>query len=100
MRETDLELVSRCRAGSQEAYRELVETYHERVYRAAYALTGNAADAAEVEQDTFVKAWRGLRGFRGEAALGTWLTRLALNAARDHLRRRQRRELLQALLPR
>jgi len=98
MQEMDLELVSRCRAGSQEAYRELVESYHQRVYRTAYALIGNPADAAEVEQETFVKAWRALASFRGQAALGTWLTRLAVNAARDHLRRKRTRELLDQVL--
>jgi RNA polymerase sigma-70 factor (ECF subfamily) len=98
MGETDQERVSRCRAGSQDAYRELVETYHQRVYRTAYALVGNPADAAEVEQETFVKAWRALGSFRGQAALGTWLTRLAVNAARDHLRRKRARDLLDQLL--
>ena len=82
-------MVARCRAGDQEAFHALIETHHARVYRTAYA---------EGEQETFVKAWQGLRSFRGEASLATWLTRLALNAARDYLRRQRPRALLPGAL--
>jgi RNA polymerase sigma-70 factor, ECF subfamily len=98
MTEHEAELVAQCRRGDQEAFRALVDAYHDRVFRTAYALTGDPHDATEVEQDTFVKAWRGLAAFRGDAALATWLTRLALNAARDHLRRRRARAVLQGVL--
>src|SRR5919198_4926025 len=91
--EPDSRLIARCRAGDQDAFRELVEQHHERVYRTAFAVTANPVDASDVEQETFVRAWQGLRQFRGEASLATWLTRLALNAARDHLRRRRTRAL-------
>jgi RNA polymerase sigma-70 factor (ECF subfamily) len=91
-------LVERCRGGDRDAFRQLVERHSERVYRTAYALTGNAEDAGDVTQETWLKAWRGLRRFRGDSAVGTWLTRLALNAARDHLRRRQTRAALQHAL--
>ena len=94
----EADLVARCRAGDQEAFHDLVETHHARVYRTAYAVVGDPHAAAEVEQDTFVKAWQGLRSFRGDASLATWLTRLALNAARDHLRRRRTRALLHGAL--
>ncbi len=94
----DGELLSRCRAGDQEGFRELVEQHHERVYRVAFALLGNDGDAQEVEQEAFVKAWRSLDGFRGDASIGTWLTRIAMNAARDHLRRRRARGVWHRLL--
>ena len=87
--EPEAELLARCRAGDQEAFRRLVERHHQQVYRTAYAVTADAGAAGEITQETFVKAWRGLGGFRGDAALATWLTRLALNAARDHLRRQR-----------
>lgn len=93
---TEDELIARCRGGDEDAFRHLVETYHERVYRTAYALTANPDDASEVVQETFLKAWRGIGQFRGEATLGTWLTRLALNAGSDYLRR-QRRGVVQRL---
>src|SRR5919202_6775931 len=91
-------LAERCRAGDENAFRQLVELHHDRVYRVAYALTANEEDAGDVTQETWLRAWRALRRFRGEAALGTWLTRLALNAARDHLRRRRAWAALQRVL--
>ena len=94
----EAELVARCRVGDQHAFYELVEAHHARVYRTAYAVVGNAHAAAEVEQETFVKAWQGLRSFRGDASLATWLTRLTLNAARDHLRRQHTRPLVHGAL--
>jgi RNA polymerase sigma-70 factor, ECF subfamily len=93
------DLAERCRAGDQDAFRELLELFHARVFAVAYALTGDSAEAAEVEQETFIKAWRGLAHFRGDAALGTWLTRLAVNTSRDRLRRVRTRALLNVLMP-
>src|SRR3990170_4602801 len=89
--DSEADLLARCRSGDEEAFRQLVERYDERVYRITYALLAHPADAQEVEQETFLKAWRGIASFRGDAALGTWLTRLALNAAHDHLRRQRTR---------
>jgi RNA polymerase sigma-70 factor (ECF subfamily) len=90
----DATLVARCRTGDAEAFRVLVGRHRERVYRAAYAVVADPAEAAEAAQDAWVKAWTGLRSFRGDAALGTWLTRMAVNAAVDLLRRRRRRAAL------
>jgi RNA polymerase sigma-70 factor (ECF subfamily) len=84
--EEERTLVARCQRGDQDAFHVLVELTHERVYRTAYAVVGDPHEAAEVEQETFVKAWQGLPRYRGDALL-TWVTRLALNTARDHLRR-------------
>lgn len=85
--ESEASLLARCRAGDQEAFRRLLEAHHQRIYRVAYAVVPDAEDAAEIAQETFIKAWHALPGFRGDAAFATWLTRLALNTARDHLRR-------------
>ena len=91
--ESEASLLARCRAGDQEAFRRLLESHHQRVYRVAYAVVPDAEDAAEIAQETFIKAWHALPRFRGEARCATWLTRLTLNTARDHLRRsRARRE--------
>lgn len=91
--ESEASLLVRCRAGDQQAFRRLLEEHHQRIYRVAYAVVADAEEAAEITQETFIKAWHALPGFRGEAAFTTWLTRLALNTARDHLRRgRARRE--------
>lgn len=68
--------------------------YEKRVYALALRTTGNQEDAADVAQEAFLAAWRGLPSFRGEAGFATWLYRLTANAAIDHLRRtrRQRNE--------
>lgn len=87
---SEAELVARARRGDQDAFRALVETHHQRVYRTAYAVAMDAGDASEITQETFIKAWRGLPRFRADASFTTWITRLALNAARDHLRRSRR----------
>lgn len=95
-------LIARCRTGDQEAFRQLVEHHHQHVYRTAYAITLDRAAASDVTQETFLKAWRGLTRFRQDASLATWLTRLALNAARDHQRRERVRvapTVLRQLLP-
>jgi len=90
-------LLARWRAGDQEAFRRVLEAHHQQVYRTAYALTADADAAADIAQETFLKAWRAVAAFRGDAAVGTWLTRLALNTARDHLRRRRGRAVLALL---
>ena len=87
-------LIARCRQGDQEAFRLLLERHHQTVYRVAYALTSNPTDAAEIVHETFIKAWRSLGSFRHDATLATWLTRVALNTGRDHLRRQRTREFI------
>lgn len=84
------ELVEACRRGDPGAFDELVRTTYRSVYSLAYRIVGNADDAADVTQDTYVRAWRSLRGFRGDANLSTWLYRVASNVALTHLKRRAR----------
>ena len=61
--------------------------YENKAYHLAMRMCGNAEDAADVAQDAFLAAWRGLPSFRGEAGFSTWLYRLVSNAAIDHLRK-------------
>lgn len=88
------ELARNAAAGSEDAFAQLVELHEKRVYTLALRMTGNQEDAADVAQEAFLSAWRGLPNFRGEAGFSTWLYRLTANAAIDHLRknRRQRAE--------
>ncbi len=83
--------VERARAGSPDAFRTLVEQYSRSVFRVAYRMTGNEHDAEDIVQETFLRAYRQLGGFDGRAKFSTWLTRIAVNCALDHLRARQRR---------
>jgi RNA polymerase sigma-70 factor (ECF subfamily) len=84
------ELVDACRRGDAGAFEELVRQTHRSVYGIAFRITGNPEDAADVAQEVFVRVWRSLRGFRGDANLATWLHRVTTNAALTHLRRRGR----------
>ncbi len=95
-------LARRAQGGDHAAFEALVSRHQERVYRLARRLTGSSADAEEVLQETFLRAYRRLGGFRGEAKFSTWLYRIATNAARMLRRGRARHptEPLEDYLPR
>ena len=84
------ELVAVARDGDRDAFDEIVRRTHRQVYTLALRLTGNQEDASDVVQDVYVRAFRGLRRFRGDAAIGTWLYRITANCSSTHLRRRAR----------
>jgi RNA polymerase sigma-70 factor (ECF subfamily) len=86
---TDAELVLRAKAGDRDAFGALVERHASMVRRLTRAVLGQVEDAEDAAQDAFLSAWTGLGRFNPTAALGPWLARIALNAARD-LRRRRR----------
>jgi RNA polymerase sigma-70 factor (ECF subfamily) len=72
-------LVERCVAGSRDAFDLIVERHRRAVYQVCYRFVSNHEDASDLSQETFVKAWRGLSGFKGQAQLSTWLYRIAVN---------------------
>lgn len=72
-------LVKNSQNGDAGAFEELVILYQDRVYGLSYRLTGNAHDAQDLAQETFVKAYLGLKGFRSQADFGTWLHRITVN---------------------
>ncbi len=80
------------RAGDSQAFRVLVDRYSRKLYRLAYRLTGNHADAEDVVQETFLRAHRQLGQFESRASVGTWLHRIAVNCAVDAIRARPYRE--------
>jgi len=81
------QLIARCRQGDTRAYALLVERYRDRAYGLALRVVRSEPDAEEVAQDAFVRAWRSLADFRGDASFGTWLYRIVYNACLDELRR-------------
>lgn len=78
----DRELVQAAAAGSREAFDELVRRHHAAMLTLARVLTGGRGDADDLAQDVFVRAWRSLRGFRGDSTFRTWLHRVAINVVR------------------
>jgi len=84
------ELVDSCRRGEPGAFDDMVRATHRSVYGLVLRIVGNPDDASEVTQDVYLRAWRGLRNFRGDSELSTWLYRIAANTAFSHVRRRAR----------
>ena len=89
----DVKLVTRLQAGDVSALDTLMERHASRVYRLAYAITRNHADAEEVVQDVFLNVLRKIATFEGRAALGSWTYRVTANVA---LTRRRKRRLPRA----
>ena len=90
-RAADLALVERCRRGELGAFEEVYRAHSGRLYSVACRMLGNTADAEDLLQEIFLAAHRKLDTYRGDAALGTWLYRLATNLCLDHLRSRSAR---------
>jgi RNA polymerase sigma-70 factor (ECF subfamily) len=86
----DAALVEACRRGEARALEALYHQYKRRVFGLCHRIVG-ASEAEEVAQEAFVRVFRGLGSFRGDAALGTWVYRLTVNVALTHLQRRTRR---------
>jgi len=87
--EDDRELLTRAQAGDMSAFESLVGRHEDQVYGLALRMTRSEADAAEITQDTFLSAYQHLAEFRGEAAFGSWVHRIAANNALMRLRRQK-----------
>lgn len=74
-------LLRRIRAGDRDAFSDLMRRFNRRLYRVARSVLRDDAEAEDALQDAYLQAYRALPGFRGESALGTWLTRIVVNAA-------------------
>lgn len=84
-------LISRLRERDLDAFEELVSHFEKPVYSLCYRLLGDAEEARDAAQETFLKVYRGLGGFRGEAGLKTWIYRIAINQAMNQRRWWRRR---------
>jgi RNA polymerase sigma-70 factor, ECF subfamily len=85
----DTELVARARQGDMAAYEVLVTRYRGRIYGMIYHMTGSDADARDLSQEVFIKAWRALPQFEDRAKFTTWLHRITQNAVIDWVRKRR-----------
>lgn len=90
-RECDQLLVERVRDGDKQAFDLLVAKYQRRLMRLLSRIVHDPAEAEDVVQETFIKAYRALRHFRGDAAFYTWLYRIGINTAKNHLATQGRR---------
>jgi RNA polymerase sigma-70 factor (ECF subfamily) len=89
-------LCTAARRGDASAHRALYDTHVDRIYRLTYRLTGREHLARELTQDTFVRAFGRLKGFRGDSAFGTWLHTIAVSITLNELRRLKRERLREA----
>ncbi|HTS26901.1 MAG TPA: sigma-70 family RNA polymerase sigma factor [Bryobacteraceae bacterium] len=87
---SERELVAACQRGEAEAFRELFETYKDKVHSIALRYSGNSAVAMDIAQDTFLKLFSSIRDFRGDASFETWVYRLVVNSCLDHKRKYRR----------
>ena len=92
---TDEELVAKSIGGDADSFNELVLRWERPIFALAYRTIGREEDARDVCQETFLRAFRALPGFRGQAKFSSWLYRIALNLCRDWIRRERRAPVVQ-----
>lgn len=90
---TDQQLVERVQNGDKKAFDLLVIKYQQRIVNLVSRFVRNQADALDVTQDAFIKAYRALPNFRGDSAFYTWMYRIAVNTAKNHLAVQNRRPM-------
>ena len=95
MASTDEELVARSIGGDLDSFNQLVLRWERPIYALAYRVIGREEDARDVCQETFLRAFRALGGFKGQAKFSSWLYRITLNLCRDWIRRERRQPLAQ-----
>ncbi|MBV8630722.1 MAG: RNA polymerase subunit sigma-24, partial [Silvibacterium sp.] len=86
IRQEEADLITQLKAGSEEAFAWLVATYHQPVYSLIARTLPTDSDAADITQEVFVKVYRGISGFHGDASLRTWIYRIALHEASNQRR--------------
>src|SRR4029434_2281475 len=96
MSSTDEELVARSQGGDMDSFNQLVMRWERPIYALAYRTIGREEDARDVCQETFLRAFRALKGFKGQAKFSSWLYRIALNLCRDWIRRERRQPVATA----
>jgi RNA polymerase sigma-70 factor (ECF subfamily) len=96
MPSTDEELVARSMGGDLDSFNQLVLRWERPIYALAYRVIGREEDARDVAQETFLRAFRALKGFKGQAKFSSWLYRITLNLCRDWIRRERRTPVAQA----
>ena len=96
MPSSDEELVTLSQGGDLDSFNQLVLRWERPIYALAYRVIGREEDARDVAQETFLRAFRALKGFKGQAKFSSWLYRITLNLCRDWMRRERRTPVSQA----
>jgi RNA polymerase sigma-70 factor (ECF subfamily) len=86
---SDVELIRNCQRGEKSSFKTLVDRYKDRVYNTAFRIVGNAHDAEDVAQETFIAAYRSIGSFDLSRKFAPWLLKIATNLSIDHLRRKR-----------
>lgn len=87
MNRDEAELISRCQKGDQDAFKEIFDQYHKKVYRIAYGVVRRREDALDIVQEVFIKLFHSIRNFKGKSHFYTYLYRIAMNASIDQARK-------------
>lgn len=97
--ENEVAFVDRLQVGSEEAFETLMQLYQAPIYNVAYRILGDPAEAAESVQDTFMKIYKGIKSFRGECGLKTWIYKIAISESLNRQRwwKRWRRNVIASL---
>ncbi|MBN1293427.1 MAG: sigma-70 family RNA polymerase sigma factor [Candidatus Latescibacteria bacterium] len=84
-----LDIVERCKQGDRHSYKELYDLCKNRVYSTAIRLLGNAQDAEDAVQETFIKVFKNIHMFRGDSSVFTWIYRISVNICIEHMRKKK-----------
>jgi RNA polymerase sigma-70 factor (ECF subfamily) len=94
--QTDTELVALATGGDTESFNQLILRWERPIFALVYRVIGREEDARDVCQETFLRAYRALPGFKGDAQFSSWIYRIALNLCRDWMRKQRRTPVMQA----
>ncbi|MBS4024932.1 MAG: sigma-70 family RNA polymerase sigma factor [Clostridia bacterium] len=89
MLSADEDLIKKSQQGDQKAFEQLIIKYEKKVYTIAYRMMGNHEDASDLAQEAFIKVFRSIKSFRGEASFSTWIYHVVANVCRDQLRKQK-----------
>jgi RNA polymerase sigma factor (sigma-70 family) len=95
--ESDATLIDRLKQGDQEAYRQLIESFKDRIFNTILSMIQHHHDAEDLTQEVFLKIHAGIGNFRGESGLSTWIYRMSVNAALDWQRKKRTRNAISYL---
>ena len=87
MNDEEIQLISKCQQGDQEAFKEIFDKYHKKVYRIAYGVVRHREEALDIVQEVFIKLFRSIKNFKGRSHFYTYLYRMVMNTAIDHARK-------------